>query len=479
MKYLYGCDEITVDGYAICEKGIDDMNDMESLVIISNGSNLGVANTYRMVKEALVREKNVYLISVGEIEKVARQICMLMVSYECYNVYSVEDIDDIDDEFLEMIESRKATLDEVETYVGADIAAYPDMSKMLIKIKEYINAGEANGILRYVNDNSSKLGAMAGLIDYMKSIIDELSCNADNNDEEVKRLSKLYLDKEEKLTTQLNELKKALQKADLENEMQKKALEDKESRIQTLQDEKLNLQNAVSKVGTGGGSSIVVDYTPLNVDIMVGQAISTSGRTPKVAEILYFKEVRPCKYINSFMVNLVKILQKHVNVKMLIYDKEDDFSVIYRPLPVIDMQKYINHKNELMSKYDKWVVIEPSRAIIEDVLMDTEVVIIYDRLRKKEDITIGRKVHKYWVVNSITDVKNISKIEGVNVNMERVVSYKGLSQKCISINDVREYKRMTSSGKISAYMSMVNVGENNDRVFDIIAKQCSLTRLLK
>lgn len=479
MKYLYGCSDIQIDGYETCVGHMENIEDIESLVVISDGSNLNLADSYKFVKEALLREKQVYMISVGGIGKEARQLCMLMVSYNCYNVYSVDDVYDIDDEFMEMIESRKCTIAEVETYVGADIAAYPEMSKMLLKLKEYINAGEVNGILKYVDSNSDKIGAMAGLIDYMKGLIDELSSNMENNSNEVARIARLAEEKENKLTTQLNELKKALQTADVESGVQKKAIADRDAKIEILENEKSIAQSTPQPTSSMSGDKVVMSYTTLNVDIMVGQALSGSGRNPKVTEIIYFKEVRPCKYINSLVVNLLKYLQKSVNAKLLIYDDDCDFNYLYRPLPVINMQLYVNNKNELMAKHDKWVVVEPSRAIIEDVLMDTEVVIIYDRLKRKDDIVAGRKVHKYWVVNSLTDVKNLGKIDGITVDMTKVISYKGLSRACIAINDVKEYKRMTPSGKLSAYINMLNVGDNGERIVDIMAKQCSLLRLLK
>lgn len=470
MRYIYdfGDTAINVDGYEkIGEKVVASGIRGDVIFIIKQTKVFGKA--YKYIKKSMETSGSTRVIFVGEIENEYKQICMLMMTYKNYNVYNVEEIAEIDEEYLDVICERECTADEIETFFGPEMAVYPEMADILNMVADYIKAGDMDGLISYLSRNTDKILSMSGLIKFIQSVIDELSMNSENR----------ALTDESELKKHVDKLRSELSRAKSEYDVLNRQSFEKSNTITAQENEIEQLKAKLEELSlTKSASKLVTAYTTLSLDKFVSTSVASS-KTPKIREVIYFKELNPCRFINTFvtLLNTVLSVINGVNTKLLIYDNKSFHNIKYKPLKVVDLETYVKDKDTALAKLDKMVVVEPGRFILEDTLMEKECVIIYDRLGKQDDIVSGRHVHKFYVVNSI---KDIHVLESQNdFDMTKVITNVGVSKKCISIREIKEFKSMTMNGRISAYINMTNIGDDIRPVFDILMERTGVSKLLK
>ena len=87
-------------------------------------------------------------------------------------------------------------------------------------------------------------------------------------------------------------------------------------------------------------------------------------------------------------------------------------------------------RNRVSNTLDKMVVVDQQPGIMEDVLRsDCDVLIIYDRLKRKNDILTGNTVYKYWVVNSSSEIAALNSIS--NVEYGHILTRPSVLQDCL------------------------------------------------
>lgn len=471
MRYIVGADSLSgVYGFEVKQEYIENTK-CPWFFIVTRKTDLG--DFYYWIRTALKEDKsNVYLIVADTIDSTCRQLCMLMLTYGSYNIYSTESVDDIDDEYIEAIEGREATIEEIGIYFGKDMETYPSAGEMLTEIVRLLRYSDVESVVKYVSDNREKIKSMSGLLDYMKKVIDELSLMVHDSRNEA-----VSTGNNDAFQKKVDELRADLGRAELEAKVTKgkneeliTTVNDQTAEIARLKEEIESIRNTKSK------AAVIRDYMTLDVNKFKNSQ-SLNARTPRIKEILYFKEINPCSYISTFITMLQVVLTQidMIDSRVLIFDEDKFSNVKYKPLRVINSEQYESDREKIAKANNTMVVTEPAVSILADALVDNECLIIYDRLGGEADLLSGKDVHKYWVVNSLKDIHALESV--VEVDKKRVITNVGVSKSCWSIRTIKNFKEMTLNAKLSAYLHMTNMGEDTRPVIDAIIQDSKLSRI--
>jgi len=433
-------------GYSLLGYNNKDVTDPELLkeqseliIVLDKESNSNLKDYYKLISCALRMNSKVILIGVEGKTNIFKPLASLMTSYRNYNIYNVISSDMITPTYISKIEDRTPDFNEVQSFIGGDIAAYSDLSMMMFGIENLVKEGNTQGLSVFLEQHMASLESLTSSLDYMKSICelyrtDELTDKINNLEESILRHkddSARYISKVKELTEENGKISSDLDKLKKD--------------IETLRDKNNQLKEA-SESASGG---IISNFSELN----------TAFINCKTSNILYFKEVSYVPYMNTLINNLMTIFTtKKIRVKLLIYDNKTELYQVYKPLTVVDGKTYLSSKELFIKKTDRFVISEPSQAIINDILTvdpGFDVLIVYDRLKTPKDIVIGNNVTKFFVINSKADFEKLT--VGLNiVDESRIItrSDSTFSPYALDIPYVDKYKGGTPSAKAAKYMRL-------------------------
>ena len=458
MVYLVN---VEVDGYKtldIMDSEFESCSKDTVAVVLDEQTSNYLYNYYTVIRNLLINKNRVILIMVDGESKIRKQLCMLTASYKNYDIYTVKSKDNIDSEYIETILERQPTMEEVETFIGADITAYSEMNEILLKLCDSVSVEDIDRVAEIVYQNKEMIQCFPSIIDYMKKAIDNYSSGLDSKVVELKE--KIEKVENEALT------------AKLEAEAKKQELEEALEEIKGLKREiaAANQRCDDLEKQLGASGPLIKTYSTVNTSLI----------KCKVKSVLYFKEISSVRYINSFTSRFFETLSKidNLSVKLLIYDNSSIYNVIYKPLPVISMSDYLNNREQFLTKIDKIVIIEPNKVILEEMLgLDYDCIIIYDRLKQAEDLVTGNIVYKYWVINSMKQIIDLDTV-GQKIDRTKIITHVGVCPEALAISEIPAYKGATEAAKISKYVHMENVGKTTGRVFDIIKERTNLRSII-
>lgn len=457
MTYLVNA---VVDGYKtleITDKELESCTNDTVILVLDEQSSNYLYNYYNAVRTLLINKNRLLLIMIGAESKIRKQLCMLAASYRNYDIYSVRSKDDIDSEYIETVLEREPTIEEVETFIGADITAYSEMNDILLSLCDKVSIKDIDKVTEIVYQNKDMIQCFPSLIDYMKKTIDNYNTGLD---------TKIAGLKEKAI-----ELENSMSRMKLEVDGKSQELEAALAEIEGLKKEsneaKQRCIDLEQQLNNSGPS------------IRTYSTVNTSLIKCRVKSILYFKEISSVRYINTFIVRMVEILEKidKLKVKLVIYDNNSPYNCTYKPIPVINTGDYLMNKDTIINKHDKLVVVEPNKVILEDILTaDYECVIVYDRLRQLEDLVTGNCVFKYWVIGSMYQIEKIESI--TKLDRSKIITNVGACIDAISISEIPSFKAMTASAKTSQYMQMQNLGNLKGKVIDIIKEKSNIKAIV-
>lgn len=406
------------------------------VIIVDNNNKVDNYELFKIMYKVASKGNSVYLIGVNLDPDYAKNIYCLAVAKSIYNIYSVESMDIIDDEYLESILGKTNTLQDIENYIGSDVVFSETIGTILLEIINKCNEGDDAGLLEYIKCNVDILKNSVYYNDCMRSLNDKLA----NEVEKAKTEKDGILDEYDKI---------------------KKGAKDKDDRIKKLED---NLDNFKRDLITlkQENDTLVEQLNKSGPVVSSFQQIHTGTLAKcKTKSILYFKEVTYVRYVNSLIVNMMKMLTTGISgikVRLLIFDNKNDFSAIYKPLNIVTLQDYLQNKDRLMN-VESMVIVDPNHVIVEDMLkIDHDLLIIYDRLRLSKDIVHGNDVFKYWVINSKS---NYEAVKSDIVDTKYVITRPGVFEdNCIAIPTIAEYKKVTESAKLYKYRALANDCKN-------------------
>lgn len=460
MEELVITVNFSVDGYSkldILDDKLVECRDSTVIIALDESTSNSLYDYYNTVRNLLIHKNRVIVVVIGEESKIRKQICMLAASYRNYDIYSVLDKGSLNSEYIETLLEREPTIEEVETFIGADITAYSEMNDILLKLCEKVTVSDIDNLAELILQNKEMIQCFPSLIDYMKKTIDNYNTGLDSKVAELK--------------TRLSDVENNMSKMKLEVAGKEQELKEALAEIEGLRKESVAAtQRCIDleqKLNNSGPS--IKTYSTVNTSLI----------KCKVKSILYFKEVSSVRYINTFIVKLLEILDKidKLKVKLVIYDNNSPYNCIYKPIAVINTSDYLANKDTVVNKYDKLVVVEPNRVILEDILnADYDCVIVYDKLRQTEDLVTGNCVFKYWVISSMYQIQKIESI--TKIDKSKIITNVGACIDAISISEIESFKTMTPSAKTSQYIQMQNVGNIKGKVMHIIKEKSNLQAII-
>lgn len=458
MKYCIGTD---IDGFETIDIDSDSLgNASESEIIVVLGENsTGQLNKYYVaIKNILSPKKLNRLIIIldGTTSNIRKQICMLCVSMECYDIYTVDDLSIVDKEYVDTLLNRNPTEEEVETFVGSDLIAYSELSQFVIKLNALALDNNTDGIQELIAGNKNIIYDFPPLIDYMKRIVDTHNTGLNA------KLSELQLE-----IDRLSEDNKSL-KLDLHTKIEalektSTSLEGLESEIKDYRYKCKNLEEQLEESDSSG----LYKYIPIKVNKVKGV---------KVKCIIYFKEISPVLYINSLIKYLkecisVYFTDENLKAKIVVYDRPGDFAAIYSPLTMVSGSKFHDNPDILDGGKDL-LITEPNMGITEALLkVDSDILIIYDKLKSNQDLVEGNTVTKFTVIGSSSDITKLEQSRSTKLERDKVIANVGACQGSLYINYIEDFKKAGNTAKMSKYCRLQC---GSGLLIQTILEQCGL-----
>lgn len=431
-------------------------------------------NTYQLVLRAIIFKNRVIVIVDDTSSVSSKSIAAMMACNEQYDIYGK---DEIIGQKPQWLIDNVNSLEDIRTFIGDTFTNLTDISDMLREVEDSLsNISEIRGknnqilsvvayILEYMwgelnnyEQDCVKLADELVEIEELRGKITELSVAITSKDSEISsakteldRLNEYINSKEKELEDKDKEL------AEIKNNVASEKKDDKDEKEVSRLKEEINKEKRKVyelEAQLNSGESIIKTYSAVTTQTL---------KVCKPKSIIYFKEissVRYCKSMINIMLNVIR-KSKKLRCKLLIYGDRHSFMEVYKPLTVVDSTKYLNDRETVVNQVDDLVIVEPNRAIIEDILAaNYDVVIIYDTLRHINDIVIGNNVHKFWVINSRKDIEAMQR-KLSNFRVADVITREGGINGAIKIRtigtkngDPSEYRDMTLSSKSQAYYSM-------------------------
>ena len=416
-----------------------EMDSSNIIIFIDTDVNNSIKDYYNRIKELIISRNRVILVTIGEDKnEVGKALGALMCSYNKYDIYSVESKEIIDSNYIEIIKERTPGYTEVCTFVGGEITAYSEISTILLGIESLVSEGNIEGLGVFLEQHMNSIEHLTSILDSMKQIVEE--SNSQELASTIENLKKEVEDYKERVVNTENSIIK------LESE-NKTLASNLEAYKRKLQEE---IENAESLKGTQSDTEhmVIKEYKETNTSII----------KCKTQRIIYFKEISRIPYINSMVLALMTRIKMQCKVRLLIYDNNNSLD-IYRPLTGIDTKEYMSKRELYSGNKEVMLIVEPNQAILKDILEyskePNDVVIIYDRMKKKENLVSGNNVHKFYVMNSSFDYKQSKNIFNITDKSSIITMSRSIGKDVLDIPTIEQYQEATEASKKSKYFKLV------------------------
>lgn len=373
-----------------------------------------------------------------------RLVFMGMVSNNDFSIIEVDDLNDVDMEYAESVLEYEVDIEELKIILGPELGGF------------------AQQLLDDADNPVNKL--VSSLIATTVKAACTVSNETDTANEELEA-------KVRGLEASLTELRMKTADSVGKAENYKKCVDEQaivikkqNSELDELRDKlKLTNEKLSSFSSSFGGQISGVSYIEMNVDKLKTRLTTQHARID-VDHVIYFKELTPCNYINSFIANFVQYIKinKKRNVICLIYDDAEFNKHKYGKLKRLNGSTFT--ANQSLKGESMVVVTDAAPQILEEALITHSIVIVYDRMGAMPDIVIGRNVHKFAVVNSQKEMLEVKR--ETQLKSEQFLTSFGTNKDTLSVRQIREYKQMSQGGRLMSYANMVCTKNNSTTVFE-------------
>lgn len=441
MKYSIGIALDNYDMLDITSNEIETLHGDTIIVLLDDKSNTMLHEYYSGVRKLIINGNKVMVILDGDKSKIRKHISMLMVSYDMYDIYNVTDVSDIDNEYIQTLEERKPTIEEVTEYIGADISSYASINELLLSMENAVKKDKVDEMKNIVYENMELIENAVAVVDYMKRVVDSANSGTNKKIDELKDELEVLKRKSKEDSIKMDKLKRDLEESQEENKGLERETNLAVKRCQELEDQ-------VNKSGP-----VIRAYSTL-------QTSTIKGFKPK--SIIYFKEISKIPYINSLVMSLmdsINSLHSELKARLIIYDNTSEYQV-YKPITVVDSNILSNSREKIINSNDKIVMAEPNQSVLEDITKTNyDVIIIYDRLKQQRDLISGNLVFKFYVANSNKDIQAIKALD-TSMDISRVIAPPSITAGgCMILPTIADYKAKSKAAKLAAYMK---VGSNKN-----------------
>lgn len=448
--YLVG---LNVIGYKTIT--LDEVNSIanSTIIIVTYNDESKVGDYYDKVKELLTSSNRVILITVGETCNVSESLISLMCSYRKYDIYNVMDKNIIDNEYIQTIIDRKPEYIEASTYLGGKYTGYSEINSILLGIESLVEQGDIEGLKDFIETHMNSIENLTTIIDSMKQSVEE--CNSTELVNEIKELTAQLTQYKNKVDTVEMNMSKLLEE---KQSMQENLVKCKEQ----LKKEQLTVEELqTAQLNGGAGGPIIREYTEINTSLI----------KCKTQKVLYFKEVSKIPYINSMILALMARIKIKCKVKLLIYDNNSSIPM-YSPLTAIDTKEYLSKRELYCGKKEVVLISEPNSIILTDILQYSNdpntIVIIYDRMKKKENLVSGNNIYKFFVLNSNSEYNRVANSLNITDKSTVIAQSKIQGVNALDIPYIKDYANCTESGKSSKYFKAISTVANKPLIESIL-----------
>lgn len=459
--YVVGLDIDNTNGLELTVESSKTVFDSTVIIALDGRSNGKLYEYYNSVQTLITNRNRVILLTIAGESRIRKQISMLMASYGKYDIYSIDSIETVDYEYIDTLVNRKPTLHEVQQFIGADVDAYARLNSILLELSKTISDNDIEQLRAIIEENRDTLEDSVDVLNYLKSIVDSL-----NSGESDREINQARAELEAK-TQQLKEAQAEVRKLEAEIDRDK-------DNTELLRKEAFSAKQRASELEAQINNSgpVIKEYMELNTALYPCRAKS----------IVYFKEISPVRFVPSLISKMMEILArvKKLKCKLMVYDNQNAFLGIYKPISIIDSTTFLSNRQSVINQMEKIVVVEPNPAIMEDTLKaDYDVIIVFDRLRQRNDIVSGNNVYKYWVINSRNDLLALS--SQFKIDKRHTISRPGVFSEGISIAEIADYSTKTNSAKLADYMGLaMDVKDSKDKkvkIIDLIFDRTNIAKI--
>lgn len=458
---IHGYERVNIEDFKFEDKREDTI-----ITIVDKACDDKLAIYYNMFNNTLKNNNRLILIGVNDENKSFKVLASLMVTFQDYNIYQIEDKNSLGAKELQSMCDRTPGIEEVQTFVGGDVTAYSDISTIVFGIESMVSEGNESQLRDFLEQHIISVESLVYTLNYMKHI-----CDSFNSGELIDKINNLK-DKITNLEKQLETSKKSAEDMKYAKEKLQVEVEDYKREIS-----KLKVANTELKASSESGVSVVRQYNTVNTQLI----------NCKAKLVMYCKEISYVTYANSLIMHFLKYCEnKHLKVKLVIYDSQNELYAMYKPLNVVGGEDYLSMKGTLISKTRQFVVSEPLTNVLQDVLTSEQcfdLVVVYDRMKGLKDLVCGNNVTKFFVINSskeyeslkaqlkITDPTHI--ITNVHSNIE---TGQGKSKQTLDIPYIEGYDRATDIAKTSKYIKLTT-SWSDENLINIISKKTKANTL--
>lgn len=381
-------------------------------------------------------------------------VFMSMLSNGYFSIIEVDDLSDIDADYAESvidydmdIDELKATLSEGLGNLAAQLKTDPS-NPMNGLITNLVNTTIESGSKAQTMPSAADTEQLQTELSTQRGLVASLQNQLASSKTNVQNLNNCI----EEQATQIKRLN---------------AEKDEIAEKLTITEDKLSsFNNGLDGINVGTA------YVEFNLDKYKTQMLTRHHINLDVDQVIYFKELTPCAYINSFMINFIQYIKIHrkKSVICLIYDRAEFTRLRYGNLPILNASNFVPDNTIKINNTDNknsnsiFVVQDAAQQILEEAVKTYDLVLVYDRLGMNTDIISGRQVHKVMVVNSNKELLEVQK--ATKAPLESFITSFGVNKQTISVRFIKEYKQNMSSGKFMSYVNMCCTANDNTLLFD-------------
>ena len=384
-KYLFNSNIFGYETWAVDDFNKQLNNDDVVTIVLDKSTEDLSSCYYNLANQAISNQCRLILIGVGELTATFRSIASNMILYKKYDIYQVSKADEVNASYMDKIEKRTPDLEEVKQFIDGDIIAYSEISNHIFAINSLVNEGNLDGLREYVENNINSIDSIVIALNRLKETADRF--NTAEFDENIKQMAESIEQKVKELEAKDEEI------SNIKHEKDVITVE-----LDTLKRELKNLKEfgQAPAQSSAQGTSVIKNY----------QTLQTQMVQSNKAIVLYFKEISYVKYMNTFVNMICEHLKtRKVSYKLLIYDS----SAFVRKygMQTINASNYTQYKSALVKELSSAVITEPFNQVLTDMLQAVDVLIVYDRYGKSNDILKGNVVTRYLVINSKNDMNMV------------------------------------------------------------------------
>lgn len=448
-KYIcfIGIEQINIGSFKTAD--VNQLNKLQCDELVLVVREIDGNDIYQLYKDIIAVNNNkikTIFITVGQMGDSVKKILLLVIAKQMGYVYSVSDIDEISEELLSSVDTLRSCSDiDIRNFVSGDITYQDEIGGCINELIRLAKENRNHEIVDYINLNIDILNGFVKYNDFIIALNSKLATDVNNLEKRMEDINNDILVESELIEYNGSDETSGAVK------LLREELSEKEELIAELmkKNTELDIENKSIEEKMNNRGPVISSY----------QKISTMQHKCNCKAIFYFKEVTYVRFMNTFVIQFLRILRSvKKKAKLVIFDSKNDFSAIYKPLQIVSTDMYLNHKISLIDDADAFVVTEPSTIVVEDMIKrELDVLIIYDRLKLNKDMVDGGNVYKYWVINSSSDYEALSEY---SINSLYCISGPNAIKGGIGIPAIKGYKELTKAHKMYRILRMPNSNES-------------------